>query len=135
MFDTYHAGNYKAGDQTVKINAVTGAILKNHPKSWFERFNLNSDRAKRLFKEGGDKGEKEKRIDYDRYLIEENPDNAITVLQMVVCGDMEVLAECVYTKDYELATEKSDECLQEESGVGRAESSMVSALSEKGGEG
>ena len=103
MFDTYHAGNYKAGDQTVKINAVTGAILKNHPKSWFERISLNSDRAKRLLKEGGDKGEKKQWRDYDRitgaYYTVDDPDHAITVLQMFVCGDMEVLAECVYTKD------------------------------------
>ena len=28
-------------------------------------------------------------------------DKDITVLQMVICGDMEVLAELVYTKDYE----------------------------------
>lgn len=111
MFDTYHAGNYKAGDQTVKINAVTGAILKNHPKSWFERINLNSDRAKRLLKEGGDKGEikkwKEGRGMCSYYTVDD-PDNAITVLQMVVCGDMEVLAECVYTKDYEPTMEKSN---------------------------
>ena len=121
----------------MKINAVTGAILKNHPKSWFERFNLNSDRAKSLLKEGGYKGVKRVQSEYfsDVFHVVDNPDNAITVLQMVVCGDMEVLAECVYTKDYELATEKSDECLPEESGVGRAKSSMVSALSEKGGEG
>jgi hypothetical protein len=26
----------------------------------------------------------------------------ITVLQMVICGDMEVMAELVYTKDYEV---------------------------------
>ena len=37
MFNTYHAGNTI---QNIKINAVTGAILKNHPKSWFERFHL-----------------------------------------------------------------------------------------------
>ena len=93
MFNTYHAGNCT---NNVKINAVTGAILKNHPKSWFERFHLQSERAKRLLSEGGDKGRKiESRICID------NPDNAITVLQMVICGDMEVMAELVYTKDYE----------------------------------
>lgn len=111
MFDTYHAGNYKAGDQTVKINAVTGAILKNHPKSWFERFNLNSNRAKSLLREGGYKGEKRVQSEYfsDVFSVVDNPDNAITVLQMVVCGDMEVLAECVYTKDYEPTVEKSND--------------------------
>ena len=61
MFNTsyYHAGNH-ANTNNVKINAVTGAILKNHPKSWFERFHLNSDRAKALFKEGGHQASVEK---------------------------------------------------------------------------
>ena len=90
MFNTtnYHAGN-------TSINAVTGAILKNHPKSWFERFHLQSNRAKRLLVEGGDKGEPE---GYSSY----NSSKAITVLQMVICGDMEVMAELVYKKDYEV---------------------------------
>ena len=110
MFNTsyYHAGNHT---NNIKINAVTGAILKNHPKSWFERFNLNSNRAKALLIEGGHKG-------FDRnwhsphdwhregyYTDDENPDKDITVLQMVICGDMEVMAELVYTKDYEMKIE------------------------------
>lgn len=89
MFNTYHAGNHT---NNTNINAVTGAILKNHPKSWFERFNLNSSRAKRLLTEGGDKG-------YKQYSYDDSC-NPITVLQMVICGDMEVMAELVYTKDY-----------------------------------
>ena len=94
MFNTYHAGNCT---NNIKINAVTGAILKNHPKSWFERFNLNSERAKSLFKEGGHKF-----WIYDN----ENKDKiGITILQMVICGDMEVMAELVYTKDYEMSVE------------------------------
>lgn len=32
---------------------------------------------------------------------ERDPDKDITILQMVICGDMEVIAELVYTKDYE----------------------------------
>ena len=44
MFDTsyYHAGNHT---NNIKINAVTGAILKNHPKSWFERFSIDLYRS------------------------------------------------------------------------------------------
>lgn len=105
MFNTsnYHAGNHT---NNVKINAVTGAILKNHPKSWFERFNLNSERAKQLLVEGGHKGVDKKWHDaaYSRgyYTDESNPEKNITVLQMVICGDMEVMAELVYTKDYDM---------------------------------
>ena len=110
MFNTsyYHAGNYT---NNVKINAVTGAILKNHPNSWFERFSLNSDRAKVLLTEGGHKafdkhyhsGNDWHREGY--YTNDPNPDKDITVLQMVICGDMEVMAELVYTKDYEMKVE------------------------------
>ena len=89
MFNTYHAGN-----TSVKINAVTGAILKNHPKSWFERFNLKSSRASQLLTSGGH--------EFDRWREEGlyKKYKGITVLQMVVCGDMEVMAELVYTNDY-----------------------------------
>ena len=96
MFNTsyYHAGNH-----SVKINAVTGAILKNHPKSWFEKFNLNSNRAGQLLTEGGDTGFELVKSQYSSWQ-KANPEKAITVLQMVICGDMEVMAELVYTKDY-----------------------------------
>lgn len=107
MFNTsyYHAGNHTCTNN-VKINAVTGAILKNHPKSWFERFHLNSERAKSLFKEGGHQATKRECIkdSYERFGYRydnvHDPDKDITILQMVICGDMEVMAELVYTKDY-----------------------------------
>ena len=100
MFNTsnYHAGNCT---NNVSINAVTGAILKNHPKSWFERFHLNSDRAKQLLTEGGDKGIETVNGEYCSWK-KDNSEKAITVLQMVICGDMEVMAELVYKKDYEM---------------------------------
>lgn len=107
MFNTsnYHAGNHT---NNVNINAVTGAILKNHPKSWFERFNLNSPRANILLTEGGHHATKKEYKDngqyYDSYNVSD-PDKDITVLQMVICGDMEVMAELVYTKDYEMKIE------------------------------
>ena len=86
MFNSYsyHGGNTS---QTTNINAVSGAILKNHPKSWFERFGLRSERAERLFTEGGDKGTKQtdkEILGTTYYITEDNPDNAITILQMVI---------------------------------------------------
>ena len=96
---------------TVKINAVTGAILKNHPKSWFERFNLNSPRAQALFTEGGHQATKRVCKEWDceygrhQYTTERDEEKDITILQMVICGDMEVMAELVYTKDYEMKVE------------------------------
>lgn len=101
MFNSY---SYKGGNTTTNINAVTGAILKNHPKSWFERFHLQSERAEALLTEGGHKGFDRKWYRGDGYREgcyknEENHDKDIVVLQMVICGEMEVLAECVYAKD------------------------------------
>ena len=105
MFDSYSRAS---NSQSVKINAVSGAILKNHPKSWFERFHLKSERADNLLTEGGHKAKKtfSKESEYRRgqyYTTHENdPDNDIIVLQMMICGDMEVLAECVHRCDYEI---------------------------------
>ena len=105
MFNSYSSCNPK---QSISINAVTGAILKNHPKSWFERFHLKSKRAEALLCEGGHQATTKKYHadeDWHRtgyYTDEPNPDKDITVLQMVICGDMEVMAELVYTKDYEI---------------------------------
>ena len=87
-------------NQSIKINAVTGAILKNHPKSWFERFHLKSDRAPQLLTEGGHKA--------TSFNITRIPEKDITVLQMVICGDMEVMAELVYTQDYETSEKGSN---------------------------
>lgn len=101
MFDSYSC-NPK---QSISINAVNGAILKNHPKSWFERFHLKSRRSEVLLCEGGHQAEKEVWNDCTysngKYkTTERDTEKDITVLQMVICGDMEVLAELVYTKDY-----------------------------------
>lgn len=107
MFNSFYAEG-SSYTSNVKVNAVTGAILKNHPKSWFERFHLDSDRAKLLLVEGGHKGFDRKyrpSDDWGRggyHFNEDNPDKDITILQMVICGDMEVMAELVYTKDYEM---------------------------------
>ena len=101
MLNSY---SYSNNNQSVKINAVTGAILKNHPKSWFERFNLNDKRAKNLLCEGGNKAKKSK-TDFIGSMCTthyvDTPEKDIIVLQMVICGDMEVIAECVYREDYE----------------------------------
>lgn len=99
MFNSYHADNHS---NNININAVTGAILKNHPKSWFERFHLKSNRASQLLTEGGHK--------WDSRGWGENPGKDIIILQMVICGDMEVMAELIYRKDYEDSdtTEKGD---------------------------
>lgn len=106
MFDSY---SRSTNSQSVKINAVSGAILKNHPKSWFQRFHLQSEMAEKLLVEGGHKARKSKSVESEyswrrgeyHTVWEDDPDNDIIVLQMVICGDMEVIAECVHRSDYE----------------------------------
>ncbi|WP_075810306.1 hypothetical protein [Clostridium perfringens] len=75
------------------INAITGAITKTYTKSFFLRFNLKSEMAERL-------------LDHDPcYYYKEEGDcwstrHSVKVLQMVMCGDMEVLAEVIFENDY-----------------------------------
>lgn len=111
MFDSY---SKTSNSQNVNINAVSGAILKNHPKSWFQRFHLKSKMADKLLTEGGHKAQKSKSVESEyswqrgeyHTVWEDDPDNDIIVLQMVICGDMEVIAECVHRSDYELVQTK-----------------------------
>lgn len=91
MFNSYHAGNRT---QNLNINAVSGSILKNHPKSWFITFHLDSNYAKQILVGGGHRARRNE-YPYD------DPEHDIIILQMMLCGDMQVIAECVYRKDYE----------------------------------
>lgn len=62
----------------LKFNSIGGTLIKTHPDSWFERYHLKSSLA-------------DKRLsDY----------SLVTTLQTMIVGDMEVLSEAIYTKDY-----------------------------------
>ena len=66
------------------INACSGGIYKTYLESWFERFHLQSTMSEKLLcKEPWD-AQKDK-----------------VVLQMIICGDMEVIAEIIDKKDLE----------------------------------
>lgn len=95
MLNTYHAGN-SSTKNNLNINAVSGAIVKNHRKSWFQRFHLESATAKRLLVEGGHK--------HNSFSDAVKKD--VVVLQMVICGNMEVIAECIYKDDFESEEEQ-----------------------------
>lgn len=60
------------------VNAVTGNIVKTYKDSYFLRFHLKSTLSDKLLKENSDK----------------------IIIQMVVCGDMEVIAEVMNKKLY-----------------------------------
>lgn len=71
MFKTYATTN-------LKVNACSGGIYKTYLESWFERFHLKSERAVTLLNQNS----------YGN-----------VILQMVVCGDMEVIAEIIEKED------------------------------------
>lgn len=73
MLNTYTKIN-----NNLKINACSGGIYKTYKESWFKRFHLKSKYADELF----------------------NKHSSIIVLQMVICGEMEVMAELIEQKDF-----------------------------------
>ena len=62
-------------------SVVNTIISKSHPKSWFERFQIDSKKGWHLFHE-------------DRY-------GSTIILQMMSCDGLVVIAECVSKEDYE----------------------------------
>ena len=77
MIDTYQ-------NQTIKINAVSGGIVRNYKDSFFLRFHLKSPLAEQLLDEE------------PRY-----SKRKVVVLQLVICGDMEVIAELMFKSDFD----------------------------------
>lgn len=80
MFNNYSTNN------KLNINACSGGIYKTCKESWFHRFHLNSNYANSVFQQNSN----------------------TKVLQMVICGDMEVIAEVIDIKDYEKLFEESE---------------------------
>ena len=89
------------------INAVTGNITKTYRESFFKRFNLNDDLADALFNERekeryisvrDENGKDHDYINNDLVMVSKKE---VIIVQMVVVGDMEVLAELIYKEDYD----------------------------------
>lgn len=98
MFNNYDVTN------TLKINACSGGIYKTYRESWFERVNLNSISADKLFR-------KEKNFySASKNNYYESKDycdcKEVVVLQMIICGDMEVIAEIITREDFDKYFEK-----------------------------
>lgn len=93
MLNTY---NQKINNQTeISINACSGGIYKTYKESFIKRFHLKSelsnevlsDNPTMLLKTGKSYPEKE-RVD-------------IVIVQVVICGDMEVIAEIIKKEDFD----------------------------------
>ena len=80
--------HYEANPTTnIKVNGVSGTLIKTFRKSFFKRFHMQSSMA-------------------DYVLDETKPrirsgGNEIVVLQIMLCGDNEFLAELIYKEDYD----------------------------------
>ena len=79
MFNTYATTKTTTN---LKVNACSGGIYKTYLESWFERFHLKSTRAEELLNQNSYGNNRNK-----------------VVLQMVICGDMEVIAEIIEKED------------------------------------
>lgn len=95
MFNSYSTGDVNS---TIKINACSGGIYKTYKESWFKRFHLKSNLAEILFN-------KEKAfycVEQDKYEDYGRRDyKPVVVLQMIICGDMEVIAEIILKEDFD----------------------------------
>lgn len=83
--------HYEA-NPTTNINAVSGTLIKTFRKSFFKRFHMKSSMADYVFDE--------KTPSLGKYSEE------IVILQIMLCGDNEFLAELIYKEDYDEMFEK-----------------------------
>lgn len=70
---------YSNTSNTLKINACSGGIYKTYKESWFNRFHLKSAMANGLFQSN----------------------KSTIILQMVICGENEVIAELIEKEDFD----------------------------------
>jgi formyltetrahydrofolate hydrolase len=103
ILDSYSSSRTNVSN-SIKINAVTGNILKNYQKSFFKRFKLDSTMAKQLFDEelphlSKYTTEYYNTQSYSSYQKEEK--RPVVIVQMMICGESEVLAEIMWKDDFD----------------------------------
>lgn len=81
--------------QTVNINAVSGTIVKNYKDSFILRFHMQSIMADQLL-------DKKPRLQkYSEY-------EPVVVLQVMLCGEQEFLAEIMWKEDFDKMYESQE---------------------------
>lgn len=96
MFNSYSVDN----SQTLKINAVSGTIVKNYRDSFILRFHMKSEMADKLL----DKNPRLQEHDYRG-----SDYKPVVVLQVMLCGEQELLAEVMWKKDFDKMFEQQVE--------------------------
>lgn len=85
--------NYTNTYTNMNINACSGGIYKTYPKTFMCRFHLQSKLANSLLGPN------------PMYNFSTNEYNfkwkEVVILQMVICGDMEVMAEIITKEDFD----------------------------------
>lgn len=109
MFNTYDVGN-----TNLKINACSGGIYKTYKESWFINFSLNSNMADKILRKEGCYYRPGYGYSINKYdLVGRGNDGLekvkeVEILQMIICGEKEVLAEVIYKEDFKKYFERSD---------------------------
>ena len=109
MFNTYNAGN-----TNLKINACSGGIYKTYKESWFINFSLNSNMANKILRKEGCYYRPGYGYSTSKYDLVDRGNNGlekvkeVEILQMIICGEKEVLAEVIYKEDFKKYFERSD---------------------------
>ena len=109
MFNTYNAG-----DTNLKINACSGGIYKTYKESWFINFHLGSTLSNKILRKEGCYYRPGYGYSTDKYDLVESCNKClekvkeVEILQMVICGDKEVIAEVIFKEDFEKYFERSD---------------------------
>ncbi|NRU52640.1 hypothetical protein [Clostridium beijerinckii] len=90
MFNTNNT--YSTSNNNLNINAITGTILKNYKDSFFLRFHLESPLGKQILN-------RNPKISETNTSYAKNKE--IVVIQMMMCGDMDVIAELMWKEDFD----------------------------------
>lgn len=96
MTNNYNVSN----PQTVNVDAISGTIVKNFKDSFILRFNMKSEMASTIL------GRNPKLRMEDSY---ESKYRQIVVLQVMSCGEKELLAEVMWKEDFDKMYEQKAE--------------------------
>ncbi len=116
MFDSYNRISYN-NPQTVNINAVSGTIVKNYKDSFILRFHMQSETARSLLDKEPELTRKEvyhpSGSPYHTGHTEKIGE-PVVVLQVMLCGEQELLAEVMWKEDFDKMYEPQIESDTEE---------------------
>ena len=100
MFD--YIDNSASFKNSIHINAVGGTLVKNYKDSFFLRFHMKSDLAERLLTKEPTmcKRKEEYKNLYGEWLTKKIME-PVVVLQVMLCGNDEFLAEIMWKDDFD----------------------------------